>query len=157
MQRKLFVLLPLIAIALAAPADASAQHAEEQAVKDVVIKVFDGMRALDTVMMKQTFAPGMRMYGVGENGQIQAMDPSGWLRGIGSTPAGTVIDEVLHDVEVRIDGPLAMVWTYYDLFVGENFLHCGYDAFTLMKTQGEWKIVSVADTRRKEGCRQKRS
>lgn len=156
MRRTLFTVLSLIAIAMTAPAAASAQQSEEQAVKDVVKKVFDGMRARDTVMMKQTFAPGMRMYGIGQNG-IAGMDPAGWLRSVGSAPAGTVIDEVLHDVEVRVDGPLAMVWTYYDLFVGDDFIHCGYDAFTLMKTQGEWKIVSVADTRRKENCRQKRS
>lgn len=157
MRRTLLAVLSLITITMTVPAAASAQQSEEQAVKDVVIKVFDGMRALDTVMMKQTFAPGMRMYGVDDNGVIRAMDPQGWLRSIAAAPAGTVIDEVLHDVEVRVDGPLAMVWTYYDLFVGEGFVHCGYDAFTLMKTQGEWKIVSVADTRRKENCRQKRS
>ena len=67
-----------------------------------------------------------------------------------------VLDEVLHDTEVRIDGPLAIVWTYYDFFAGENFSHCGYDAFQLLKVGGEWKIVALADTRRREGCRQQR-
>jgi hypothetical protein len=64
-----------------------------------------------------------------------------------------LLDEVLHDVEVRVDGPLATVWTYYDFFAGGEFSHCGYDAMQLLKVRGDWKIVALADTRRTEGCR----
>jgi membrane carboxypeptidase/penicillin-binding protein len=60
---------------------------------------------------------------------------------------------IVHDVEVRVDGPLATVWTYYDFFAGGEFSHCGYDAMQLLKVRGDWKIVALADTRRTEGCR----
>jgi hypothetical protein len=42
----------------------------------------------------------------------------------------------------------------YDLHVGERFSHCGVDAFDLVKLGGEWKIVSVMDTRRTTDCPQ---
>jgi hypothetical protein len=64
---------------------------------------------------------------------------------------------VIQDVEIRMDGSLATVWAYYDFFAGDRFSHCGYDAFQLLKSQSEWKVVGVADSRRTEGCRQKRS
>ncbi|HSJ09022.1 MAG TPA: nuclear transport factor 2 family protein [Longimicrobiales bacterium] len=157
MRRILLSVLAVIAITLAAaPSDARAQASDEQAVRDVVKKLFDGMRAADTVMMKSTLAPQVQMFGIGQDGAITVEGAGNWLANIAQIPAGTVVDEVLHDVEVRIDGPLAIVWTYYDLFVGPTFRHCGYDAFTLLKTGGEWKIVAVADTRRREGCRQQR-
>jgi len=157
MRRTFFSLCAALTLTLAAaPLSAQAQSADEQAVRAVVRKLFDGMRAADTVMMKSTMAPSMRMYGLGRDGAITGATPEGWLRSIGSIPAGTVVDEVLHDTEVRIDDNMATVWTYYDLFVGPNFQHCGYDAFILLKTQGEWKIAAVADTRRTEPCRKQR-
>ena len=141
----------LVERATAAPA------ADIAAVRAVVQRLFDGMRARDTVMMSSVFHPEARFYGHNRAGEIQLTTPSSFLQGIGRAPAGVLLDEVIQDVEVRIDGKLATVWTYYDFFAGDRFSHCGYDAFLLLKAGAEWKIVALADSRRTEGCRQKRS
>ena len=138
------------------PLPLAAQGADEKAVLDVVTRLFDGMRTRDTTAMRAAFAPGARMWGVGRTGEIQGESIDGWIASIARIPAGQDADEVLHDPEVRIDGNIATVWTYYDLFLGERFLHCGYDAFQLVRAQDAWKIVSVTDTRRQEGCRKER-
>lgn len=140
--------------ALAAPANA--QSTDEQAVRDVVIRLFDGMRARDTAMMRSVFADQAQFYGLDRNGQIGVTLPGDFFRSIAGAPAGLVLDEVLHDIEIRIDGPLAAVWTYYDFFAGDDFSHCGYDAMHLLKVNGEWKIVALADSRRRTDCRQQR-
>lgn len=153
-MRKL-ALAVLVLMLSAAPA--AAQEAEEQAVKDVVVRLFDGMRARDTAQMRSVFAEQAQFYGVGRDGTISVSTPGDFMRSIAGAPEGLVLDEVLHDVEVRVDGPLAAVWTYYDFFAGDRFSHCGYDAIQLLKLAGEWKIVAIADSRRTEECRQQRS
>ena len=36
-----------------------------------------------------------------------------------------VLTERMFDPEVRVSGDLAMVWTAYDFYVGDEFSHCG--------------------------------
>jgi hypothetical protein len=56
---------------------------------------------------------------------------------------GTIVERGFRP-EVRISGPVAMVWLPYDLYVNGSWSHCGVDAFTFMKTAGAWKIVTLA-------------
>jgi hypothetical protein len=51
---------------------------------------------------------------------------------------------------VHIDGGLASVWTPYRLYFDGKFIHCGANAFQLVRLSGEWKIVHLIDTRRKD-------
>ena len=148
------------AVALfAAAAPVAAQQdtqADEQAVRAVVDRLFDGMRQRDTTMMRSVFADEAQFYGLDREGNVRITTPSQFIASISQAPAGLLLDEVLADVEVRIDGPLASVWTYYDFFAGDEFSHCGYDAFQMLKVRGEWKIVALADSRRQEDCRKQR-
>lgn len=50
------------------------------------------------------------------------------------------------DPEVRISGPLAMVWLPYDLYRDGAWSHCGVDTFTLLRVEGEWRIATLAWT-----------
>jgi predicted metal-dependent phosphoesterase TrpH len=45
------------------------------------------------------------------------------------------------------------VWTAYDFHVNSRFSHCGYDSFQLTRTAAGWKIIAIADTQRREGCK----
>ena len=44
--------------------------------------------------------------------------PADFIRNVAGAAPGLVLDEVLHDIEVRIDGPLATVWTSSSVAVG---------------------------------------
>ena len=155
MRRMLKLSLAIITFMLIA-APSEAQQTDEQAVRAVVDRLFDGMRSRDTTMMRSTFAEPAQFFSLDRNGSVRVDAPSDFIKSIAGAPAELVINEVVHDVEIRIDGPLATVWTYYDLFLSEKFSHCGYDAMQMLKVGGEWKIVALADTRRTEGCRQER-
>ena len=63
-----------------------------------------------------------------------------------------VWDERIWDWDVKVDGNLASVWVPYAFYRGEQLSHCGVDAFQLVRLDGEWKILHVIDTRRREGC-----
>lgn len=132
------------------PAPVEAQNAEAEVIA-VVERLFDGMRTQDTTMMRSVFAPQAHMYGVGRDGTVSARSPDGFIASVGSRQGG-MLDERVFSPQVRIDGNLATVWTYYTLHIGEEFSHCGYDAFMLYRLAEGWKIVSLADTRRPENC-----
>lgn len=151
------ILFAVVAAPLSAQDAGDALRAEEHAVRSVIDRMFDGMRQRDTTMMRSVFADEAQFYGVGRGGSLQVSTPSDFITSISGAPAEMVLDEVLHDVLIRVDGPLAIAWTGYDFFAGDNFSHCGYNSFQLLKLSGEWKIVALADSRRGEGCRQERA
>jgi hypothetical protein len=141
----------------AGAAGAAAPVADRDAVLAVVTGLFDAMRARDTTRMRAAFEPGAALASatVGRDGApvVQRTAISDWLVGVARGGASApVLDERLRNPIVSVDGTLATVWVEYALFVGPAFSHCGVDAFTLAKTGGAWRIVSVADSRRRTGC-----
>lgn len=143
--------LAFAAMALLAPAAVQAQTPDHDAAYAVVTKLFDGMRVRDTASMRAAFADGARLQSVGVAGiRNDAIDT--WINSVASAAPGLVLDERLGDPIVQLSGDLASVWVPYWFFAGERFSHCGVDAFVLARQGGAWKILSVADTRQREGC-----
>jgi hypothetical protein len=50
------------------------------------------------------------------------------------------------DATVRVQDRVAQVWMPYDLYVGDKWSHCGVDTFTLMKSDGRWRIAALIYT-----------
>jgi hypothetical protein len=152
-------LLPSTVLAQAAgapppKADTAAQRAEVLA---VVTRLFDGMRTRDTASMRGLFHPDAKLLSSSVRNGTPAVssDPvDAWIGSIGKAPAGSVLDERLMNSVVHVEDGLAVVWTEYEFWVGDRFSHCGVDAITLGKTEGGWKLLSIADTRRRTGCKQ---
>lgn len=158
--------VPLLAVSLAAAllvlcaAPASAQQADDgeaTAIRAVVDRLFDAMRERDTASLGSAFHNEARLYGLAPDGAVRVTSAAEFVESVANAPEGLLLDEVIDDVEIRIDGALATVWTYYDFFAGDNFSHCGYNAFQMLRTDGGWKVVAVTDSRRREDCRQQRT
>jgi hypothetical protein len=62
--------------------------------------------------------------------------------------------ERIWQAEVRVNGPIAIVWSPYDFHVDGEFSHCGIDAFQLVHTDAGWRIGAIAYTviREKQKC-----
>lgn len=149
-------ILLLTLLSLGVPAAAQAQSPDERDVVAVVERFFQGMQARDAAMMWSTVDSTARLVGVGtQNGvsRIRAVPMSQFINNVSNMPAdrGAPIEKIFSP-EVRIDGNLAQVWTFYTFQVGETFSHCGFDAFQLLRTENGWKIVNVADSRRTQNC-----
>jgi hypothetical protein len=54
--------------------------------------------------------------------------------------------------EVLIRGPIAMVWGDYDFWIDGKFSHCGVDAVSVAKVDGEWRIAHWMWTVERSGC-----
>ncbi len=47
------------------------------------------------------------------------------------------------DATVMVAGPVAMVWYPYDIYVDDEWSHCGIDIFSFVRADGGWKIGSI--------------
>ena len=154
MKFKCYFILGFLVLTLAANAQEQVS-VDEKAVLAVINQLFDGMRAGDSSMVSATFYPGATMFTsfTNKEGQpeLKKGDLDRFLMFIGS-PHDKVLDEPIWDTEIQIDGNLAQVWTKYAFYLGEEFSHCGVDAFQLTRTNKGWKIFHLTDTRQREGC-----
>lgn len=134
----------------AAPLGAQSADDDDRAYK-VIVDLFDAMRTRDTSAMRAAFVPNASMQSLTAEG-VKFDSMEGWLTSVGRARPGLVLDERLANPVVHIDGNLAAIWVDYWFFAGERFSHCGVDSFQLVKQGDAWRIFSVVDTRRTEGC-----
>ena len=134
--------------------DAGAQSSARDSVLATIERVFDAMRARDTTGVRAVFDSTAWMMGLADSSARprQPQTVSRLLASIATTPPDRAFDERMYDPEVRIEGPIAQVWTYYTFREGNTFSHCGTDAVTLMRTGGAWRIVNWIWTVRRTGC-----
>jgi len=158
-SRFLMLVLALAAnFAVATPARAQSSSREAGEVMAVVKRLFDGMRAGDSAVVRSVFHPQVRTLTVakGRDGAqrlIVETSVDGFAKAVG-TPHPQPWDERIWNEKVEIDGALASVWVDYSFFLGPTFSHCGIDHFLLVRgDDGAWRIISLADTRRTEGCK----
>lgn len=132
--------------------------AQEEVMKPIKL-LFEGMEKADTSIISKAFDPNVKMFtGYADKTGKEIIHEGSYIEFL-STIANKKKDspnwiEKLYNTEVKIDGNIAQVWTEYSFYVGEQFVHCGVDAFQLVKRGDEWKIIHLMDTRRKEGCKQ---
>lgn len=136
---------------------AFAQNAsEEEKIKESVNTFFEGFHARDSVIMKSVFHedPVVQTIAKTKDGETKLVNEEleKVLKGIISIPLNTEFKEVLHDYVIKIDGDMANAWTPYTFYMNDTFSHCGVNNFQLLKQKGEWKIIYLIDTRRREGC-----
>jgi hypothetical protein len=141
---------------LGPPASAlDAETPEEAAVLAVVDRLFDGMRARDGAMVASVFHPEARLISTGsdELGRptIAVREIQTFVDAVGQ--GGDPWNEPYFHPMVEIDGNLAHVWIFYHFYAGDTFSHCGYDSIQLVRMpELGWRMISLADTRRTEGC-----
>ena len=120
-----------------------------------VKSLFDGMRAGDSTKVRNAFALGAIMMSVPKDPTdsiaVKKSSINGFVKAVG-TPHSDKWDEQIYRVDISADGPMAIVWAPYKFFLGDKFSHCGVNVFTLIRMSSGWKITSITDTRRKEGC-----
>ncbi len=145
----------LLLLIITFTANVYAQESDKEAIEAVITTIFDGMRVGDSSMVASKFlrdAPMNSVYTNRDGEVVRAIGSlSSWLNAIG-TPHDEVWDEQISSVEIKIDGDLASVWTPYKFYVGENFSHCGVNSFQMAKLEGEWKVIYIVDSRRRENC-----
>lgn len=136
------------------------ETSEKENVKQTIDTFFEGFHSRDSLIMKSVVNEKIVMQSIGRNREgelkLHHEDFSKFLKSIVSIPATTGFREELHSYEIKIDADMANVWTPYSLYVNGIFQHCGVNNFQLFRKEGEWQIIYLVDTRRKEGCEERK-
>ena len=75
---------------------------------------------------------------------VERMSLTSWTR-FTSHP-GSDFTERGFNATARVQDRVAQVWVPYDLYRGKEWSHCGVDAFTLLKSEGRWRVASLVFT-----------
>ncbi len=147
-------IVSLFSIILFLSVTANAQSAEDS-VKTIVNKLFDAMRAADGTALKQCFADSAVLQTIVKNKEgkiiVHNEDINGFAGFIDKEQKGNADEQIVFET-VKIDGPLAIVWTPYKFYYKGQFSHCGVNSFQLVRLNDGWKIQYLIDTRKKAGC-----
>lgn len=130
-----------------------AQESDETAVLEVVDRLFEGMRAADSAEVRAVLHPEARIVSTGERNDkpvVQYSSTEGFIQAVGG--ATVPWNERIYAPEVRIEDNLATVWAFYTFHAGDQFSHCGINAIQLARTDVGWRVIHLADTRRREPC-----
>lgn len=132
---------------------------EEQAVKTTIENFFKGFHKGDTLLLKKTISKDLIA-------QTTFTTPKGEkvLRGTPNVfktlmnfsknvKATDNYDEKILSYKILVDGNLASVWTPYEFYNKGKFSHCGVNSFQLFNNNGNWEIIYLIDTRRRNGCK----
>lgn len=133
------------------------QQSAETEIKLTIDQLFDGIRANDSLLIQPVVHQACTLQTIQNdkdgNVIISKTDMTAFIKSVGTKRAGVQLDERLSGYDIKIDGDLATAWTPYSFFVNDNFSHCGVNAFTLVRQNNSWKILSITDTRRKTDCK----
>lgn len=135
------------------------EPAVEEELRQTIETFFKGFHQQDSVQLNSVVHEEIILQSVGVNQegetQLHQSDFDAFVKSIISIPEGTGFREEIHSYKIKVDGKMANVWTPYSFYFKGKFSHCGVNNFQLIKSKGEWKIIYLIDTRRKEGCVEK--
>lgn len=138
-------LITMIVVALVCPLhrDANAQTSDARA---AVITVADSALAAitrgDVVALTELMVPEAVMFPTSTRDGVTTYRVR--TREAQRTGALSGIVERGFRPEAFVNGGVAMVWMPYDLYINGAWSHCGADVFTLVKSDGRWRIASMA-------------
>jgi hypothetical protein len=131
---------------------AFSQNSEEDLIKATVNGLFDGMKTSDSSKINNAFSKNAVLQTITKNGEVKNENISDFAVSISKAVKGS-LDERITFSNILIDGNLASVWTPYEFYYQGKFSHCGVNSFQLVKSNNEWKIQYIIDTRRKDNCK----
>jgi Putative lumazine-binding len=149
MKKFLFLLLLTTPALAQTPTPA---NADEVAVRQTIDQLSAGMKAADTTMIRSVFTPTIVSNTIVKNPNtgmvvVRAGTVPELLKAVAQQKPGA-LDERLTGYTIHIDGDMAMAWVPYTFYYNGQQVHCGIDAFALVRTANGWKIQYLMDTRR---------
>lgn len=128
------------------------QTSEEDLVKASINGLFDGMKTSDSTKINKAFSKTAILQTITKNGDVKNENIKDVAISISKAEKGS-LEEKINFSNILIDGNLASVWTPYEFYYQGKFSHCGVNSFQLVKSNNEWKIQYIIDTRRKDNCK----
>ena len=126
-----------------------AQDSKQEVLK-VVNTFFRTMENKDATAFNDLFLENAYAYSIRQQGDSTLVRNS-ILKASTTTNS---LKERLRDEEItiHIHNNVAAVWAAYDFWINDKHSHCGYEIFTLIKTNNAWKIASLTYSVEQDAC-----
>ena len=118
-------------------------------VKRVIENMFIAMKTSDTVLLKSCFSANAVVQTIqsSEAGAVvKEASIQAFVNSVGKQPVGALDERIVFD-KILINKELASVWTPYQLYFKEKYIHQGVNSFQVVRTKEGWKIQYLIDTR----------
>ena len=122
--------------------------------RDVVYTFFEAIKTVDTIYLNEVLTDQAMLttsYVAKDKSMISSMSKRDFVKSIAKSKVGDLREEI-SNLQVSIHGRLATLSMDYTFYYKGNLSHCGVNSFTIMKDNKQWKIISIADSRRNENC-----
>lgn len=129
-------------------------QSSEDSVKACINQLFTAMNTGDSALLVSCFTQNGKLQSIINNKDgITARDElvNKFASSVSKAPKGSLDERISFDM-IKMDGPLASVWTPYSFYYNGKLSHCGVNSFQLLRTIAGWKIQYIIDARRKDGC-----
>lgn len=131
-----------------------AQH-DSVLIKNPIQTFFAGMHSNDTSLINTSLDSSCYLYTIMQKRDgstiLQEESVENFLQQVVKMK-GQKLEEQLLSYDIKVDGAMAIAWTPYKFYFNGQYSHCGVNVFSLIKRNGQWKIMGITDTRRKDGC-----
>jgi Putative lumazine-binding len=140
----------ILALAFAALCVVPTLHAQsidvdQRAVIAVADSVLVALSSGDQATLKRLTLDSAIVGGAGLRNGVERMSMGSWARFTSRGGPSDFIERGF-SATARVQDRVAQVWVPYDLYIGKTWSHCGVDAFTLIKSEGRWRIASLIYT-----------
>lgn len=147
--------IPIILTAVMFLSFSASSQTAEDSVKSVINQLFSAMKGADAKSLKETFADSAVLQTIRRDKDgtyfVENENVKDFITFVGKGKKDSADERISYE-SLKIDGPLASVWTPYNFFYNGKFSHCGVNSFQLVRIKGRWKIQYLVDTRRRAGC-----
>jgi hypothetical protein len=134
---------PLFTLSRAADAPAAADPRRE-GVQQLIDRYFHSWSSQDINRYGQCFMPAAVVQFIDADGRLVSMSLGQFLRGQQEAhrKAAQPMTETAESVDIRFEAELARVVVHWKLVNGAK-VETGYDHFTLMRSDGKWRIANL--------------
>ena len=121
-------------------------------IKQVITQLFKGMQESDSASVASVFMDGAIMQTIVNTKENKTIVKNELVNNFASSVGRQKkesLNEIIEFNDIKIDPPLAFVWTPYRFYYNGTFSHSGVNAFCLVKSSRGWKIQYIIDTRKR--------
>ena len=127
---------------------------EKDKILETVNKFLLVLETGDTALAKEILVPKGSNFSIREEGNSFRIKHTNYKTLIENLPKTKgKYREVISDPKILVHKNIAVLWAKYIFFIDGKFSHCGVDSFSLIKSEGKWKIASIIYTVEKKGCK----
>lgn len=126
--------------------------AQEAEIRQSIQTFFDGFHTRDSLKIKTVCYPNTIMQSISENSlgpKLTTEKGSDFMKSVVAISKELKFEERLLSYTVKVDGTMAHAWVPYEFYIEGKFSHKGVNSFQLFKDKEIWKIIYIADTRRR--------